>query len=95
MQVCCQRNQSRVSPVTSVLEVDFFAILGFGFAQNFGKIVSLRVNALNSSNLVASRRFKIENDSHPVYVRHSNTLFAQVTVGLSLTSDMWQFLKAI
>ena len=37
----------------------------------------------------------MENDSNPVYVRHSNTPFAQVTVGLSLPSDMWHFLKAI
>jgi len=43
-----------------------FAILGIGFAKNVGQIVSMRVKARDSSNLVASRRFKMENDSRPV-----------------------------
>ena len=89
------KNSKQSKPGDFRARSGLFAILGFGFAQKFGKIVFLRVNALNSSNLVASKRFKMENDSHPVYVRHLNTPFAQVTVGLRLTSDIWHFLKAI
>ena len=44
-----------------------FALLSRDFQQLFGQIVSLRVMTLSSTNLVASRQFKVEKGSLPVW----------------------------
>ena len=46
-----------------------FALLSRNFDQIFGQIVSIRVKALNNTNMVASRVIKREKGSLPVDVR--------------------------
>ena len=48
-----------------------FALLSRDFEQNFGQVVSKRVNTLSNTNLVASRHTEREKGSHPVDMHHS------------------------
>ena len=53
-----------------------FSFLDGIFAQIFGQIVSLIVETLGNTNLVASRGLKIKKTSLPVDVRPLKTAFA-------------------
>ena len=50
-----------------------FALLSRDFEQNLGQIVSLRVQTLSNTNLVAPKHIKREKGSLPVDVRRSKT----------------------
>ena len=44
------------------------AFLGSGLAQNFGKVVCVRIKTLSNTNLSASKKMKRERASLPVDV---------------------------
>ena len=57
------------------------------FEQLFGQIVSVRVNTLSHTNLVASRHIKREKSSLSVEVRRSKTLLLRLPI-ITITGEL-------
>ena len=62
-------------------EVDSFAHLSCDFEQTFRQIVSIRVQTLSHTNLVASMYIKREKSSLPFDVRRSKTCCLSSLIG--------------
>ena len=57
-----------------------FALLSCDFEQTFGQIVSIIVETLSNTNLVAPKNIKREKSSLPVDVRRSKTLLLKLSI---------------
>ena len=69
-------------------EVDF--LHSCDFEQTFGQIISIIVETLSNTNLVASKAIKREKNSLPVDVRRSKTLVLKLPISLYvLFSHRW------